>query len=112
MLSEHEIQQYKTILLARQKDVNQQIEAIASWCEPVAPDQALGRLTRTDAMQDQQMALYQRQQLLRQQTRLKTALKRIDVGTYGICPNCKQDMDTRRLDVAPEAPLCVSCQGK
>ena len=42
----------------------------------------------------------------------KKALSRIKVGTYGICENCGQMIDTDRLMIYPEATLCVSCEKK
>ncbi len=95
-----------------QREVNEQLEALVSWCEPVAPDVALGRLTRNDAMQDQQMAVHQRERFREQQTRIKTALARIDAGTFGICPMCKKTIDLRRLDSAPDSVFCVPCMEK
>jgi len=73
------------------------------------PDVSLGRLTRTDAMQEQQMALHQRDRLRAQESRIQTALERIETGTYGICPSCKKPMDKNRLEAAPDSPLCVAC---
>jgi DnaK suppressor protein len=112
MVSRIDMEKYRAVLLAQQESVQDQIQAISSWCEPVAPDQAIGRLTRNDAMQDQQMALHQRERLLTQLTRIRTALDRIESGTFGICPACKNSIDVRRLDTAPDSPLCVACLEK
>lgn len=105
-------ERYRAALLGLQAHVQSELEALAPWCEPVAPDVALGRLTRSDAMQDQQMALHQRERLQAQQTRIKTALDRIGAGTFGLCLACKQPIDARRLETAPDSPLCVPCLEK
>ncbi len=34
----------------------------------------------------------------------------MDSGAYGICRDCGCEIDQRRLEVAPEAALCISCQ--
>lgn len=109
MLSADEVQDYRLALEKLRDDVNEQIEGLTGWCDPIEPDVAIGRLTRMDAMQQQQMALHQRDRLRTQQTRINAALERIDNGTFGICPACKQPIDKRRLDHAPDIPLCVSC---
>jgi DnaK suppressor protein len=103
---------YRAALLKLQEHVHSELTTLAPWCEPVAPDVALGRLTRSDAMQDQQMALHQRERLQAQQTRILTALERIDAGTFGFCLACKQPIDARRLETAPDSPLCVPCLEK
>ncbi len=44
------------------------------------------------------------------QKQIIDALKKLDAGTYGICEECGGTIDRARLDVIPEAPLCVKCQ--
>ncbi len=38
------------------------------------------------------------------------ALERIDQGTYGICRQCRQPISPERLEVLPQASLCVRCK--
>lgn len=40
------------------------------------------------------------------------ALKKIDSGIYGLCSNCGQAIPPERLEIFPEAALCVDCQKK
>ncbi len=40
---------------------------------------------------------------------IKDALKRIDEGTYGVCLECGEDIDPRRLKALPNATRCISC---
>ncbi len=40
------------------------------------------------------------------------ALERFDLGTYGLCLDCGQEIDAARLEAIPFAPLCLSCQSK
>jgi RNA polymerase-binding transcription factor DksA len=41
--------------------------------------------------------------------RIEAALERIAGGTYGICAKCGAEVEPKRLDAVPEAPLCQSC---
>lgn len=41
--------------------------------------------------------------------RIRAALDRIRVGSYGICTLCGEPISTERLDVLPETPLCRVC---
>lgn len=41
---------------------------------------------------------------------VKTALARIDDGSYGICLSCDDEISQRRLQVIPWAAHCVTCQ--
>ena len=42
----------------------------------------------------------------------RRALARVKIGSYGLCENCGQLIDTDRLMIYPEATLCVSCGRK
>lgn len=43
-------------------------------------------------------------------TLVDDALKRIEVGTYGICESCEEEIDKERLAAMPFTKLCLSCQ--
>jgi DnaK suppressor protein len=38
------------------------------------------------------------------------ALRMARNGTYGICENCSNRIDPARLEILPEATLCLECQ--
>jgi len=40
---------------------------------------------------------------------IQVALKRIAEGTYGICANCGEPIDPKRLKALPTATRCISC---
>jgi RNA polymerase-binding protein DksA len=43
---------------------------------------------------------------------VNNALKRFENGTYGLCIECHQPIDTARLKALPYAELCMDCQRK
>lgn len=42
--------------------------------------------------------------------KIDLALKKIDVGTYGICEECEEPISLKRLQARPETPLCIQCK--
>jgi DnaK suppressor protein len=42
--------------------------------------------------------------------RLRTAIGRIDGGSYGVCLLCEEDIAPKRLKAMPWAELCIYCQ--
>ena len=38
------------------------------------------------------------------------ALERIELGTFGVCTSCEEDIHPKRLAAVPWAALCISCQ--
>lgn len=41
---------------------------------------------------------------------VRAALKRLDEGRWGICQDCDEPIDPRRLSVQPAALRCAACQ--
>lgn len=46
----------------------------------------------------------------RQLVLINEALERLDDDEYGICQNCEEEINTRRLDAVPWARYCLKCQ--
>jgi RNA polymerase-binding transcription factor len=70
----------------------------------------VGRLSRMDAMQAQAMAKAsgeRREAMLRN---IEAALKRIDAGDYGLCRDCEEPINPRRLEFDPTALRCIDCE--
>ena len=40
---------------------------------------------------------------------VRRALERIEDGSYGTCANCGDEISEKRLEVRPEAALCIDC---
>lgn len=79
---------------------------------PVALDQeSVGRLSRMDAMQVQEMAnaAYRRRQAERE--RIAAAIKRLDEGEYGYCIACGEEIAQKRLEHDPSVAQCIGCAG-
>ncbi|MDZ4046790.1 MAG: TraR/DksA C4-type zinc finger protein [Pseudoxanthomonas sp.] len=89
------------------------LEAIASFegsTRPVELDQATqGRLSRMDAMAQQQMALAGRAHLVAELTRIDAALDRVARGVFGRCGRCDLDIELDRLRADPSLPFCMEC---
>lgn len=103
----------KTRLLG-QRDELLELEAVSKDAtRPVELDQSsVGRLSRMDAMQLQQMAQETARRRRRQLARIEGALRRIETGDYGYCFVCGNEIDVRRLSVDPTHTRCMPCADK
>lgn len=79
---------------------------------PVQLDTSIGRLSRMDAIQSQQMAMGLKARHQQALTRVRNALEAIRNGAYGQCRRCKGPIAIERLEAQPDAVVCVSCAGK
>ena len=106
-------QQQQESFRIKLKDLTQELQddlaANQDSTKTVELDTSIGRLSRMDAMQSQQMALELRRRQQNQLQRAESALQRIDKGTYGKCGRCHKDITIDRLDIQPDAVLCVGC---
>ncbi|MGI9233644.1 MAG: TraR/DksA family transcriptional regulator [Woeseiaceae bacterium] len=69
----------------------------------------VGRLSRMDAMQAQAMAQATRERRDATLRRVAAALKRIADDEYGICCECEEPINRKRLEFDPTVILCVDC---
>ncbi|MBL68283.1 MAG: hypothetical protein CMO74_07515 [Verrucomicrobiales bacterium] len=92
-----------------EEEIRTDLDTSRNAAEVVELDTAIGRLSRMDAMQDQQMALELRRRQENRLLRVQNALKRIAQGRYGVCGKCKRPIDEGRLEAAPDIVLCVKC---
>ena len=77
--------------------------------EVVSLEQSIGRIARMEAIYAQQTAMELKQ---RQKDRIKAieqAIKKVIQGRYGICARCKKPIAEERLEIQPEAVVCVRC---
>lgn len=71
--------------------------------------QAVGRLSRMDALQSQAMAKATQAQREIQVKALNAALKRMEDDDYGYCQDCGEDIPDARLKINPAVLKCMSC---
>lgn len=74
--------------------------------------QAVGRLSRMDAMQHQAMARAQQARRNTEIMRLNLALTRLKDDEYGYCEDCGDDISAKRLDFDPAATKCITCASR
>lgn len=79
--------------------------------EAVSPDVAIGRLSRLDAMQMQEVAKEAERRREQRVHDLEAARDRVDSGEYGHCEVCGDWIAFARLEAQPEAVRCGKCAG-
>lgn len=100
---------FRPFITARLTEIEKELAAMGDSTEAIAPDVSIGRLSRLDSMQHQQMALAGKQRHEEERSRLVAAEFRIDEGTFGSCLLCSKDIATGRLEYQPDAVTCVPC---
>lgn len=99
-------------LLEKQKvELQQQLENTEADSQPVTLDQqSVGRVSRIDAIQQQQMALASREHNKNLLIAVNKSLNRVNNEEYGYCLECGEAIGFKRLQVQPYAEFCLDCQ--
>jgi DnaK suppressor protein len=90
-------------------EIEEYLDKTEESAEAVSPDKSLGRLSRMEAMQDQQLILEARRRKKMQKVAVLSALQRIENNQFGDCIFCGKPISPERLEAAPESSTCVSC---
>ena len=110
-LEQQQIDELRASLETRRDELESLLHSGADAAEPVTLDQqSVGRVSRIDAIQQQQMARASQQQAAETLRRVELALARIADGEYGYCLHCGEPIAHARLCVQPFATLCLDCQ--
>ena len=105
-----ELERIRQALIQRESELRSIEQSSRNASQPVELDQAsVGRLSRMDAMQGQQMAMETARRRRQELAAIEGALRRIELGEYGNCLVCGEEIDVRRLLVAPTSMRCVAC---
>jgi DnaK suppressor protein len=110
MMTSDEISTFRERLLSLQAELQAVDKTSQAAAETVVLDQSrVGRLSRMDAMQAQQMAQETARRRQHQLSKIESALRRIESGEYGYCFICKEAIDARRLNADPTITRCINC---
>lgn len=98
----------KALEEAVQKTV-QKIERYEAITGPVAPDNAIGRVSRMDAINNKSVVDAALRKAKEQLAGLKRHLDLLGRPEFGICPKCKKEIPIERILLAPASSFCVTC---
>lgn len=93
------------------QELSEEIASLEQRARPVLLDQqAVGRVSRGDAMQQQNMALANLELCRQRMQEVLHAEQRFSENEYGNCENCYAVIALPRLLARPESRFCLSCQ--
>jgi DnaK suppressor protein len=101
VLLKHEIQKTEQTILDYQE-----------MTKPIGPENAIGRVSRMDAIQNKSITEAALRQAEKKLGRLKHMLTKIDDKDFGLCNRCKQPIPFKRMLLMPQSPYCVRCASR
>ena len=108
-----DIEKFRKILIDQKDELEKLIESSRNTREPVELDQTRqGRVSRQDALMQQEMAKAADRRRQIEVQRIEAALKRLESGDYGYCAACDEPIAEKRLLLDPAVPTCIACAEK
>ena len=105
-MTKRDIDAFGVILKAKQADASRTLQSREGIMIEKSADE-LDEIERAVARDVAIQNLERESRLLRD---IRSALDRIDAGTFGTCLHCEEDISRRRLEAVPWAKLCLPCQ--
>lgn len=99
----------KRVIINELAKVKKDIEALKDLTQPISPENAIGRVSRMDAINNKSIneaSLKQSKEKLRG---LTVALSKIEDQDFGLCTRCKNPIPIGRIMLMPQANKCVNC---
>jgi RNA polymerase-binding transcription factor len=98
-----ELQRRRRVILETSRRADAEIDALRSAERD--PEFEEGAQSEHEQFTLARLSEAQRREILQ----IDAALARIDAGEYGVCRDCDQEIDPRRLAALPYALLCTEC---
>jgi DnaK suppressor protein len=101
-----EIQKFKNILETKKAE----LERIVRNRDGITIEKSADALDEVQHASERELAirnLDRESNLLRN---VRSALRRIEDGSFGMCLHCEEEISPRRLAAVPWAPFCIQCQ--
>jgi len=95
-----------------QTEIRKTEEQVADYTEltrPVEPENAIGRISRMDAINNKSVTEAALRKAKDKLENLRYALSKIDDPEFGMCIRCRQPIPIGRILVMPQSRTCVKC---
>lgn len=99
----------KDIILKEIDKTKAKITSYEEMSSPVSPDDAIGRVSRMDAINNKSVTEAALRQAKQKLAKLDHALEHVDDDDFGICRRCGQTIPVMRVVLMPQSPYCVRC---
>ena len=109
-MEQNQLDAFRQTLISLRGEIEQLNNISREASGTVTLDQSIvGRLSRMDALQAQQMAQETARRRQIQLQKIDNALRRLDAREYGYCLICDEEIALARLEFDPASTRCINC---
>jgi DnaK suppressor protein len=103
---------FKKEILNRILKIKKEIAELKELTKPIAPDCAIGRVSRMDAINNRSVNIAALENKESKYKALKIIVDEIDLPTFGKCVVCGGEIPLGRVLIVPESKRCIYCANK
>ena len=96
-------------LLSEIKITQLKVDEYTELCKPIAPENAIGRISRMDAINNKSVVEAVLRETKNKMQQLQVIQNKITDADFGICIKCKKVIPFGRLIIRPHSKFCVNC---
>ena len=85
------------------------INEYTQLCKPISAENAIGRISRMDAINNKSVVEAALRQSKSKMQQLKIIQNKIKSPDFGSCIKCKKNISFERLMIRPHSTFCVNC---
>lgn len=108
-MTEKELKNIESVIIEAIEKTKQSILNLEELTKPIAPENAIGRVSRMDAINNKSVneaALIKATQKLKN---LEITLSNLNETGFGVCAKCHNNIPIGRIMLMPHSRFCVNC---
>jgi DnaK suppressor protein len=105
-MTNSELQRFRTILTASVAE----LEGFTRHRDGIAIERSADQLEEIQAASQRAVAISNLDREYNQLRNARSALRRIEEGSFGICQQCEEAIHPKRLAAVPWTSFCIRCQ--
>ena len=111
-MNQQERKKAKESIIKSIEETQKDISNLKELTKPIPPENAIGRVSRMDAINNKSVSEAALTNAINKLTLLELALQKINHEDFGLCVRCKNKIPIQRILLMPQSNRCVHCASK
>lgn len=111
-MNQQERKKAKESIIKSIEETQKDISNLKELTKPIPPENAIGRVSRMDAINNKSVSEAALTNAINKLTLLELALQKINHEDFGLCVRCKNEIHIQRILLMPQSNRCVHCASK
>jgi len=108
-MTQEELKKIEKEIKTMIKELQKEIIDLEESAAPVSPENAIGRISRMDAINNKSVVEASLRHRKKKLSKLQLALSKVYQPGFGECESCGRKINPKRLMLMPQSDKCVNC---